>query len=314
LFDAAFTKIYQQIRQGRFVEFFPDYNQEFLENARDCLEVRYKRKYDELNKRMEKDGSLNLKMIFSEDLQMLFKQPRVGTYDLYSVFAGATLNLSPNAIKGILRNNFRRKTDCELAEAFLINRFNAETEVKEQMNRYGVHTLEDFADKFLGITESQCKRLKKIGKNLRYIEELQGDVDLAAPGFLEKLYFVDKAFDNHKNELPVVVRYLNCLSAKQFREFARDPAYNIENEPVCKRDYNKALLKFKEYQALLEEHKFVAVIGLHFEDDKSLFDGIIQQALRGEKALHRFYPELQWKDITDCGTKDEKSETSSGVA
>jgi hypothetical protein len=296
-------EIYHEIHAGRCVGLFPNISQEFLESARDCIESRLKRKQDELNRCMENSPNFVSSTVFYESLENIEKGV-VDTVKNYSAYMGAVLYFSPNTLKAIIRDSFGTETDYILAEAFLINRLHTETDLKNCLPRYGVTKIKDFAYSILDIGESQYKRLKKIGANLKLAESLQGEIDLLSPGFLEKIYFLDKAFNNHKNDPLLITRYLNCLSAKEFREFARNSSYCRDNEPIVQKDYKKALSLYREYETLLEKHGSVAMIGIHLEKNLEWLREIISNTRIGEKRFRQFYPEIPW---TLLGKREPKT-------
>jgi hypothetical protein len=286
-------EIYHEIRKGHIVIFVPNINQEFLEAAKICIENRLKKRQDELNSRMENSSiSISPTAFFKRlgELETLF----LGTMVIGGHYSAPIFYSSPNTIKNIIRDNFKRKTDYELAKAFLINRLHCEPNLKEGLTRYSVTSVKDFAYNVLDIDESQYKRLKKIGANLKFIENFQGEIDLTVPGFLEKIYFLDKAITNHKNDRDLIIRNLAHLSAKQFREFARNSSYCPDNEPIVRRDYNKALLRYREYETLLEKHESVAIIGFYSQRQVASFNGIISTLETGRENFERWYPEIPW--------------------
>jgi hypothetical protein len=294
--EGILGEIYQALNKGYFVAMFPNVSEVFLENIKEYINCRCKEKRDELNRCMDKGGTVNLEGIFYETLAEL-KRGVINTVSISSTFEGAALHLSPNAIKNIIRNNFKERTDCELAEAFIINRLNVDPVFKECLPHYDVSSVEELAINAFDIGKSQYTRLKRIGANLSYLEELQGDIDLSAPGFLEKLYFLDKAFKNHKNDYFLIVRYLNHLTAKQFREFARNSSYDNETGPIVKRVYDKALLLYREYELLKKQYDFVSFISLQSEDHVEWLKKILDCAEIGEEHFKQFYPGIPWIDF-----------------
>jgi hypothetical protein len=300
--DDNFEKIYREVHTGHLVRFIPNINQEFLENARACAESRVKQRRDELNRRIENSQNFMSRRDFFENLKRI-EDCFVETMINYAFFMGPVLYSSPNTIKSIIRDNCKTKTDCELAKAFLINRLHSEPELKKYLAHYGVTKIKDFAYNVLDIGESQYKRLKKIGANLKLVDSFQGDIDLMAPGFLEKLYFLDRAIKNHNNDQPLITRYLNHLSAKQFREFARDPSYCPDNEPINKRDYNTASLLYRKYKSLIEKNESVAIIGLQSERCVNIFDDIIRTLVAGKEHFARCYPEIPWPHLDEHESK-----------
>jgi hypothetical protein len=293
LMDDKFKEIYREIHMGHFVIFAPNINQKFSEDARSCAEIRVKKWRDKLNRDIENSRFFMSKKNFLESLKEI-ENTFVGTMINSAFFEGPILNSSPNTIKHLIRDNFKAKTDCELAEAFLINRLHSEPELKKYLAYYNVTKIKDFAYNILDIGESQYKRLKKIGANLKFVENFQGEINLMAPGFLEKLYFLDRAIKNHKNDRPLITRYLNRLSAKQFREFARDPSYRPDNEPINRPDYNTALSLYQEYESMLKKHESVAIIGLPSQRHVESFKKIITAFDKGKEYFERWYPEIPW--------------------
>jgi hypothetical protein len=302
LMNDNFEEIYREVRMGHFVKLVPDIDQKFIENARSYIDYRLKKQSDELNGSMENRLKSDWKKIFCEKLEQL------GNLNADSINTNffsedPALAFSPNMIKNIIRDNFKKKTDYELAEAFLINRLHTEPDLKNFLVSYGVSAIRDFAYNVLDIGESQYKRLKKIGANLKYIDFFQGKVDLTVPGFLEKLYFLDRAIKNHKNDQPLIARYLNLLSAKRFREFARNPLYRPDNEAINRHDYNIALLLYQENKSLLKEHESVTVIGFPSQKHVDFFEKIMATLTTDKENFERQYPEIPWPHLNEHEAK-----------
>lgn len=286
-------KIYLEIKKGHDISFLVNTDPSFCASIVTCIDRYRNQKYDGLNNALGDTTSLHYKGTCLKDVDLAELVPGEYRHSVLALF-DAVEHLSPKAIKDIIENNFRRETDYLLAEAYLIRRIDEDQQLRDCFHQYGVSSTMDFAVKILGISLSQGKRLKKIGRNLPLLDKLQGEVDLTAPGFMEKVYFLDMAIKNHNHELALVVDFLKNQSAKQFREFARDPSYRLDSEPIGFQKYKKARTFIEEYDSLLLRNNSVEIIGLRSEDEKDLLNKILRCAEIGEEHLKKWYPDIIW--------------------
>jgi hypothetical protein len=289
----VFKKIYQEVLAGNQVRFVPGFTQDFVDACIKQLRAVLARDYDEHNNRWLAILGPNYVENFFSKLEQLEKT----TFSVLSctaLFEGAVIQLPSEAIKNVIRSVCKEKTDYELIQAFLIDCLNSNHDFQNLFVEYKVSTAKEFAIKIFDINESQYKRLKKIGRNLSLTELLKGDINLAVPGFLEKIYFLDKALENHDKSL--VVKYLNVLTAKQFRRFARDTSFNIADEPINKPAYKKALVLYSQYETLPFDHRDIAIAGLNSKDENKMLNNRMEAASRGEACFKQFYPDIPWPE------------------
>jgi hypothetical protein len=293
-------QVYDEICRGHHVGFIICPNSDCVASIRQYVVNRRKQEYEDLNRKL------------LDPDRLYFTNPAPGSEDtplsemdwsnlakgdlLYSVLAltDALGKMSPKAIREVLTNRFRTKTEIRLAEAFIIHRFKAEKNLQENLKAEGYADTLDFAVKELNISESCFKWLNRLGQNLILLRQLDGRIHIASEGFLEKLSYLGTAIKNHKDDLSLVVDALNTQSARRFRNFAKNPVDDLSEDPLTKKDYLAAkpyLSKLSEY---LSGGKPVHIIGLKSKWELEWLEKINTVIAQGEMRLKAFYPEIVW--------------------
>jgi len=218
----------------------------------------------------------------------------------YTYFAGAALYLTKKEIKEVIYQCFKEKTKHELYQACLIYLFSSTPEWKNWFKEQNSsNTLENIKELF-DIELSQCKYLKRIGENIfLYNEKLQNhNIDITLPGLNEKIYYLDKAFSNHKNKDLLILNNFNTMSAKQFRMFAKNLAHKTDDEPLNKWAHKKSLELYDQLQVLQAQYKYVEVFGLSSEDEKKRLDALFNCLTNTKAHFEKWYPGL-WPFASD---------------
>jgi hypothetical protein len=285
--------IYQEIKFGHSFAFFLDADAAFITGVENYLSAFRNMEYDNLERGASDIGDLSCNGRNLEDMEL---PELVKDNFVYSVLLlkDAVDKLSPTSITEILAKNCRTKNEYLLAEAYLINRIDSDKSLLKKFCHGNDCPTIKFAVDYLKISEPQFKRLKRIGKNLHLIDKFYKMIDLTSEGFLEKIYFLNEASTNHSENLPLVVDCLKILSAKQFREFARNPSYSFHNEPINSRDYIKALPVLKLYDSLISEYKSLDYIILKSPQEVKLLEDITYSLRIHEPYFHRKYKDIPW--------------------
>jgi hypothetical protein len=212
-----------------------------------------------------------------------------------------TEEISPQAIKDALAERFKTKTELTLAQADLLYRLDHDSALfgllknyLEQLNIREFNPVMDFAINVLDIEVSRFKWLRRMGENLRHLARLKGRVRFTSDGFLEKLSYLGTAIQSHFTDLELVVDALNTVSAKRFREFAKNGFDNLSSDPVTLKDYLKAKPFFEKLRLYQSQGKPVTVIGLRSEREQGWLESINRAMEIGEEQLKKFYPDIVW--------------------
>jgi hypothetical protein len=298
--------IYQEIKFGHSFVFFLNTDSAFITGIKNQLIDFRKIEFDNLKKGNADMGTLshNDKTLEDMDLSELVED----NFE-YSVILlkEAVDKLSPASITDILAKNFRTKNAYLLAEAYLINRIESDKTLLKELGRDNDYSAIKFAIDYLNISVPQFKRLKRIGKNLLFIGKFRKMIDLTSDGFLEKIYFLNEASANYSENLPLVIDCLKKLSAKQFREFARNPSYSFHNEPINQRDYRKALPVLKLYDSLISDYKYVDYIILKSPEEVEWLDDLACRIEGNEPYFHRRFKNIPWPGDIEILRNDANS-------
>lgn len=288
-------RIYREFKLGHRIVFISDCDPAFIASIDSFFERKRSEKLDELNSRSYDAINLHFSNYELSSFLDNFNSIYMELMKCETRYCSGTGEMfSPEVVKRTLRYYARSKMELLLIKAYLIHRIETEQELKDKLVNCGCSSVKEFALNVLEIGISQYKRLKRIGENLGYIEKLEGEIELASVGFMEKIYFLDKAWDNHKPAL--IVDCLKTLSTKEFRKFARDPSYEFGNEPIANHAYNKLIELFDEYDGLLFEHQIVDIIGITTDQEYEKLREILWYNEPGFEDKRKFFPDISWTD------------------
>lgn len=296
----AKSRLYEEFVLGHRIVFLLNKDDAFLNSIELFFEKSRSKKLDELNSRSHSEINRYLSN-FSlskhlDDLNAAYAEFQRSEWR-YCYGTGGMF--SPEVVKRLFRFYDRSKTELTLIQAYLIHRIGTEQELKNDMQQFGASSAKAFALNVLKIDISQYKRLKRIGKNLFLADKLHGEIDITGVGFLEKLYFLDVALKNHRAE-----KVIDCfaqLSAKQFREFARNPSYEFGNVSVSNKEYKELIQLFDKYESLSFGGKSVNFIGLRSDAEYSSLNEILLAAEPDQASRRKLYPDI-WNTNTSVVT------------
>jgi hypothetical protein len=216
------------------------------------------------------------------------------------------LDLSPDNIKLALVREFKTESELTLAQAHLLyrlkNTMSFDYSIWDYFRQHQIkieHMWEpvmDFAVQVLGIEASRYKWLKRISENLPYLTgpSLRGKIHLTSAGFLEKLSYLSTALKKHVDNYGLVIDAFNTVSAKRFREFARNKWDNLSRDPITLKDYQKAKPFIDKLHSFQAQGKSVTVIGLQSENEQEWLEKINKDMQGGEKYFKNSYPNIVW--------------------
>jgi hypothetical protein len=313
--SAQEKEICREVRLGHSIGLLFTSNPACAESVLQFLRNETKREYDKLNREYFPPSSI----FFMGDPDT---RPGMNGEELTAdqctrrfgwELAWFTEDISPQVIKDTLAERFKTKTELTLAQADLIYRLGYDQELFEllvtYLEQHGIqrqfNPVMDFAINVLDIEVSRFKWLRRMGENLRHLARLKGRVRFTSEGFLEKLSYLDTAIQKHYPDLGLVVDALNTVSAKRFREFARNHLDNLSSDPVTLKDYLKAKPFFEKLRLYQDQGKPVTVIGLRSEREQGWLESINRAMEIGEEQLKRYYPDIVW----DAGFKVEIAST-----
>ena len=209
---------------------------------------------------------------------------------------------SPESVKRIFHSYSRSKMELTLIQAYLLHCIDTRQELKSDMHKDGVSSTEAFAVKVLKLHVSQYRRLKKIGDNMFLVGKLRGEINLTDVGFLEKIYFLDVALDNHNHEPDKVIDCLKKLSAKQFREFARSPSYDFDKVSISRQEHKRFLPLLDKYETLSQAGKHVSFIGLRTDWEYDTLTTILVLTRPEHASRRKRYPDINWDAVSSVTT------------
>ena len=297
--------LYDEVAKGREIQFLPDANEEFvLALKRHLLEKRkeYFEKADIGKAGFTRLTTMNMPVY--GDKSFFTYLPDLGKGDLLMSIVRlreVTEKITLDCIHKVLGSNLRKKDEMNFAQAYLLQKLNSDESLKEALRSRGFPSVKAFALDCLSLSQSNYKRLSKIGNNLDYLNLFDGKLDLSAPGLGEKVYFLDMAVKNHQNDLSLVVDYFNHLPSKEFRQFARDQKFSPSRDLlVDRRVCNKVKAYYDKYQSLLFSSKSVDFIGIRNSYEADVIERVLDIARRGEKLFKREYPNIPWQKEIVC--------------
>jgi hypothetical protein len=288
-------RIYREFRLGHRIVFITDCDPAFVASIDNFFERKRSERLAELNS-LSYDainlhfGNFELSK-FLDDFNTIYIEFMKSETRYCS---GTGEMFSPEVVKRTLRYYARSKMELLLIKAYLIHRIGTEQKLKNEVVNYGCSSVKEFALNVLEVGIAQYKRLKQIGKNLGLMDGLKGEIDLNTVGFMEKIYFLDKALKNHKPGL--VVDCLKTLSTKQFRKFARDPSYEFGNESISNHAYNELMALFDECDGSLFKSQAVDVIGTATDWEYGKLREILWFNEPGFEYQRKFFPDISWTD------------------
>ena len=304
----AKAKIYREIRLGHSIGYLFTSNSEFTESVvRFLLDAR-KHKYEEIWKYSRSPSELFMKDnpdLCLNDLNWAEFFPgdlRSTTETLTNLIS---IDLAPHDIKNALAKSFKTKAELTLAQAFLIFRMENDSKLHASVKKYlyehkithQFNTVMDFAINVLDIEVSKYKWLKRIGESIPLLIKLKGKVHLTSDGFLEKLSYLKTAIQRHPLNHELVIEALNNVSAKRFREFARNKQDTLLNDPISIKDYLKAKPFIDELLLYQADGKSISIIGLLGEDEQIKLNNINRALEEDYERIMKLYPGIAWDSI-----------------
>jgi hypothetical protein len=213
ILEGTSREIYSIIQAGLKVWLEPNIDPEFCRSINIYLEALREKDYKKLNNRESEEQKEYLSKTGFAYLEHLGDLADMFFIHNIRYNGGPGGMITPDAVKKFLQRNLKNKTDLEIVEAYLVYRVNTDKQLLSQLSNYGASNACDFAMKYLDISLSQYKRLKRIGENLELFRFLNGELNISGVTILEKIYFLDKALKNHDKDS--VVNGFNVLTAKQ---------------------------------------------------------------------------------------------------
>jgi hypothetical protein len=275
--------IYREIRQGLTIGFVFSTDSIFVESVSRYFKDERKRKEEEVNKRYFKrsqangDAELPSTTYTCLDWADLYPESLCkSTLYLESILIE---HLAPDAIKTAFAEKFKTKSELTLVQSYLIWRIKDDAELQKSLSQYmarhNIDTrwdpIKTFFTNVLDVEESRYKYLVRISLGLGQLRSFVGNsVHFTSEGFLEKLSYLPSACKNHCWDFGYITYALNTLSAKRFREWARNKNDNLTSEPMTLKYYLKAKPFIDELHSYQAEGKSVTAIGLKPEDLEKL--------------------------------------------
>ena len=321
-------KICQKVRLGHFIGFVHTSDLACTKSVKRCLEYKSKMDREETNNRYRpasdffyEEGSELVNILDLDWTEIVPGCLMRSNHNLESF----TRKLSPDDIRNVFATKYKNKTELTLAQAYLIYRMRFDTQLAEQLYEYIFQQeirpswpLKNLALNVLGIEESRFKWLLRISNSFCYFTSLKGKVNFTSDGFLEKLSYLETAIKKHNFNYKRVADALNILSAKRFREFARNNSYDLADEPINLQDYLLAKPYIDELNAFLAEGKLVYTISLRSEKEQEWLKYINMALGGGYDHIKSFYPGVIWdsKSQVEQATEiipDDKSDEQNSL-
>jgi hypothetical protein len=263
----------------------------FVEKAIPYSRNRIRQQQNNANKRIEDNHNLNIPDLIDETFERL-KSITVSPLWNYTFFSNPDFCLTSSILKETISCCYKEKTIQELSQSIMIYLFSSSSEWKEWFSKHGIsNTTQSLADLF-DIGLSQCKALKTMGMNLylHHKKFSEFSIDITMPGLMDKIRNLGTAFKNHE-EHSVLSNFKN-MSSRQFRAFAKNPKYDMGNEPLKEWVYKKALVISEQYQVLQARFDHIEVFGLAEKWEVSALGSLFRCLEIGKERFDRYYPGL----------------------
>jgi len=193
-------------------------------------------------------------------------------------------------LHGLLVKECVTLNQLRLAQAIIVYRFYRDPHIRDVCYRKEGLLSGCAAKKYLGIDDSTCKSLLRIGESLEYLPRLQeAGIDPLANGCLDKLVNFKRALKRKGMDMDATLAAFKISNVREFRHFAKTghlPDSIASDKNLWLRGYKRAIPILEELDRKRNSKWKITPLSLYCRDDFDLVDKITSQYLnKREEAI-----------------------------
>jgi hypothetical protein len=292
-YDSKIRDFCRIIQEGGHIAFVPNMDNNTMQIYSNIVKKRYGKILYEKNQYFSQSVNFCSYGSFYKALRDIIER-KACSYEFVSVFNPTVRHSSPETIRRIIGENSMFVNILTLLQAYFIHRIYTDKTIKTWIKERGYSSPTNFINKVFGLADSNRKYLKTVGSNIELAIEI--GIEFSTPGVMDKLRQLHQAIQNHDNHSEIV-RFFNCLSAHQFRCFAKNRNFSGSyNPPIKVKYYQIAKGIFDQYQELAKNHETVSTFTCYSKVELDLFANIVADTINKDR-FQKLYPQAPWVDI-----------------